>query len=297
MKNNKKYLPIKIVIIIAVVFSLASLYWNSQPYYQKYHHIAHALGGIDKVEYTNSLEALNLSYERGIRLMEVDFLYTNDGNLVCRHNWDEEFEDDFSKENIPDHKTFMESKINGVYTTLDIESIIRFAMEHPDVYFVTDIKSYKFDICEAVELITNTAEELGFSELDKQFIIQVYTYEDYEKISERFDFQNFIFSLYRMKDELKNYGINGILDFCMKNDIKVVTLPKKYATREICGQLKSNGIKIFVYTIDSRKTWLKLKLTGVDGIYTNYIYPMKISRYFYQLMSFFDLSKIEIFTS
>ncbi|RDU25218.1 glycerophosphodiester phosphodiesterase family protein [Anaerosacchariphilus polymeriproducens] len=294
MKKNKKYLYL---IVAFVVFIIASLYWNSQPYYQKYHHIAHALGGIDKVEYTNSLEALNLSYNRGIRLMEVDFLYTNDGHLVCRHNWNEEFGDGFSKKNIPDHKTFMESKINGVYTTLDIESIIRFAMEHPDVYFVTDIKSYKFDICEAVELIIDTAEELGFSEIDEQFIIQVYNYEDYEKISERFSFQNFIFSLYRMKDELKNNGINDILDFCMKNEIKVVTLPKKYATREICNQLKVNGIKVFVYTIDSRKTWLKLKLTGVDGIYTNYIYPMKISRWFFQLMSFFDFSKLAIFSS
>ncbi|MFA9376839.1 MAG: glycerophosphodiester phosphodiesterase family protein [Lachnotalea sp.] len=288
MKKKLKILILITIVGILSAFIITLLKWNSQPYYDKYQFISHALGGIDNLDYTNSQEALDYSYSRGSRLMEVDLLYTSDGHLICRHNWNQELGDGFSKENIPDYETFMASKINGIYTTLDIETIIQYAMDHPDVYFITDIKSYEFDICEALEVIKNTAEKMGYSNLDKQFIIQVYSYEDYERLSEEFSFQNYIFTLYRMKDELEENGIDNILDFCTEKDIKVVTLPKKYATEEICSKLKEKNIKIYVYTIDSKDTWSKLKAVGVDGIYTNYIYPSILNRWLVKMMTYFS---------
>lgn len=283
-RKARNLLFVIIVGILAIVI-VSCLYWQSRPYYEKYHHIAHALGAIEGLEYSNSKEALDRSYSKGIRLLEVDFLYTSDGHLVCRHNWNQKLEDGFSKKNIPDYETFMASKIKGVYTTLDIESIIQFAMDHPDVYFVTDIKSYKFDICEALKVIEETADEMGYTDLDKQFIVQVYNYEDYKRIIEEFSFENYIFTLYRMKDKLEENSIDEIVDFCLENDIKVVTLPQRYSTKEICGQFKENNIHVYAYTINSRRTWVKIKLAGVDGIYSDYIYPLAISRWFIKLMT------------
>ena len=49
--------------------------------------IAHAAGEIRGLAYSNSLEALDSSYGRGYRHMEMDFSWTTDGNLVLLHDW------------------------------------------------------------------------------------------------------------------------------------------------------------------------------------------------------------------
>lgn len=278
-KKNILIIVLGVLIAAAVLILSLNLYRSKQPYYKKYHYIAHALGGIDHRDYTNSKEALELSYANGYRLMEVDFLYTSDGYLVCRHNWNNNLEDGFSKENIPNYNTFMKSKMYGKYTTLDIADIIQFAMDHPDVYFVTDFKSYTYDICDAIEALQNTVKKMGYQNLNNQFVFQCYSYEDYERINQRFSFNNYILTLYRMKDILKEEnGMDEIVDFCVKNNIKVVTLPKKYATYENCKKLKAKGIQVYSHTINSLKEWIELRKIGVDGIYTDYISPLLICK-------------------
>lgn len=275
MKKKIKYL-MGTLLLIGMVSFILYFYWNSQPYYKKYHYIAHALGGIDDKTYTNSKEALEYSYSQGNRLMEVDFVITSDKQLVARHRWSDELEDNFSKENIPNLDTFLSSKILGKYTPVDIKTIILFAMEHPDVYFITDIKSYKKEMIDMLKAIEETSRELGFTDFTKRFIIQVYNYDNYELVSGDFQFENYIFTLYRMVDVFKDNEFNQVIQFCVDNQIDVITIPKKYITKEIVQKAKENDIFIYVNTINSRKEMLKLRLMGVNGVYTDFIYSYKI---------------------
>lgn len=261
-----------IIIMLIVLW----FYPDTRPYYEKYNYIAHALGGIDGKDYTNSKEAMELSYKNGLRLIEFDLLYTSDGHLIARHNWNTKLEDGFSGENVPDYDTYMKSKIYDTYTTVDIETILQFAMEHPDVYFITDVKPKKVTLTQTLEKIKETAEAMGYKNFEKQFIVQFYSYEDYEQISKEFNFSNYIFTLYRMKGELRDNGIENILNFCVENKIKVVTIPKKFVTKEICDQLNEKGISVLVNTIDDKQQWKELKEMGVSGIYTNYITPKAV---------------------
>lgn len=277
--NKTKYILIAVSGIFTIIILLC-VYTHFQPYYKKYHYIAHALGGIDGLDYTNSKEALEYSYSKGFHLIEVDLSYTSDGQLVCRHNWNDDMGDGYSKDNIPDYETFMSGKVYGEYTTLDIKDIIQFAMEHSDVYFVLDIKSRNVDITDTLKLVEETAKTMEFDNLNEQFIIQFYDQEDYAKITEQFSFKNYIFSLYRIKSEIEEKGVTDIATFCEENDIKVVTIPKKYATKEICNELKEKGITVYAYTVDSMKRSIQLRLEGVDGIYTNFIWPHKILNLF-----------------
>lgn len=51
-------------------------------------YVAHAGGDLDgRGHYRNSIEALDASYAAGHRTIEVDFLRTTDGDLVCAHDW------------------------------------------------------------------------------------------------------------------------------------------------------------------------------------------------------------------
>lgn len=288
MRKTVKYLFI-FVSSLVVMLIFIGLYWNLQPYYKKNKYIAHALGAIDELDYTNSKEALEYSYSMGYRLMEIDLLYTSDEHLVCRHKWSDKLEDGFSENYIPDYQAFMSSKIYGKYTTLDIEAIIRFAMEHPDVYFITDTKSSELEVSEILEVIQDTSKKLEYEEFNRQFIVQFYNYEEYENINANYSFQNYIFTLYRMKGELKENGVDNILDYCISNNIKVITLPKEYATKEICEQLKQNGITIYAHTVNSRKVWFDLQLRGVNGIYSDNINPVRMSR-MYMTLSLFVLN-------
>lgn len=295
MKKKIKYL-MGTLLLFGMVSFILYFYWNSQPYYKKYHFIAHALGGIDDKVYTNSKEAMEYSYSMGNRLMEVDLVLTSDKQLVARHRWGNKLGDDFSEENIPVLDTFLSSRMFGKYTPVDIKAIILFAMEHPDVYFITDIKSYKKEMVDMLEIIEETSKELGFTDFTKRFIIQVYNYENYELVNREFQFENYMFTLYRMVDVFEeNNGIEFLLQFCLDNQIKTITVPKEYITQEIAKKAKENDILIYVNTINSRKEMLKLRLMGVNGVYTDFIYTFKIVQSVIKLVVFTGTIGIVLF--
>ncbi len=285
MNRKIKYLMGTLILIIMALL-IFYIYWNNQPYYKKYHYIAHALGGIDNKKYTNSKEAMEYSYMMGNRLMEVDLVLTSDKQLVARHKWSNDLGDDFSEEYVPDLNTYLSSKIFGTYTPVDIKAIILFAMEHPDVYFITDIKSYKNEMIDMLEMIEKTSNELGFTDFTKRFIIQVYNYENYELVNQKFQFDNYMFTLYRMVDVFEENGIDYLIQFCIDNQIKTITIPKEYITQEITKKAKNKGIFIYVNTINSRKEMIKLRLMGVNGVFTDYIYSYKIVESIVKLVVF-----------
>lgn len=101
--------------------------------------IAHGGGQIDGVYYTNSLEALNLSYEKGFRFFELDLRPTKGGELVAVHEW-RDWKDlgEVQLEGIPTHEEFMSQKVFGKYTPLDMVSIVDWFREHQDAILVTD---------------------------------------------------------------------------------------------------------------------------------------------------------------
>ena len=56
-------------------------------WHDNYKLVAHALGAVDEVPYTNSLEAFLENYKKGLRVFEVDLIRGADGILVARHDW------------------------------------------------------------------------------------------------------------------------------------------------------------------------------------------------------------------
>ena len=77
--------------------------WNNKREYQYLNtismsdYMAHALGGINGQAYTNSKEAIENSYKKGMKLFEVDIKLTSDEKLVCVHGWSKkDYEERFS---------------------------------------------------------------------------------------------------------------------------------------------------------------------------------------------------------
>ena len=63
------------------------------PWYERYNVIAHAFGGIDSYDYTNSYEALVANYNLGTRVFEIDIATTSNGDLVLLHEWNQYHEE------------------------------------------------------------------------------------------------------------------------------------------------------------------------------------------------------------
>lgn len=101
--------------------------------------IAHAGGSIDGKTYTNSLEALNISYKKGLRYFELDIIETSDNHYVAVHGWKNWLKKVSYKGPIPPTKhDFMRHKIFGKYTPVDMETLNLWFEKHKDAVLVTD---------------------------------------------------------------------------------------------------------------------------------------------------------------
>ena len=101
--------------------------------------IAHAGGIIGSYIHSNSLEALNNSYKQGFRLFELDIIKTKDNIFVAAHDWKRWKEITGYNYSTPVHrKEFLEHRIYGKYTPLDIDRINKWFATHKDAVLVTD---------------------------------------------------------------------------------------------------------------------------------------------------------------
>lgn len=245
-------------------------------WYQENKLIAHAMAGIDDMDYTNSLEAFRNALANGYKVYEVDFVVTADERVVCGH--------DFAAfgERIPTYEHYMNTQIADRYTPLDMEQMIALLAENPQIYLMTDFKwdnsfgsdNHEVDIImkELIECVNRYQDESQCVDLYDRIIIQVYSEDNYHAMKEYGVFSNYVYTLYQYA-----YPIyDEIAAFCLENDIRVVTMGKERATKEHVEILKQWNIKVFSHTVNEPKEAQAQLQNGVTGIYTDWILPVEM---------------------
>lgn len=289
MKGNSRILTGLFVLFIAMGAVLAikdenfflrmKRNWISKEnWFLEYKTISHALGGIDGKDYTNSLEALEYSYAKGQKVVEADFRFTEDGVLVCRHDWKDDLgQDSISGNSKPDLETFKSSLIFDAYTPMSAEDLIEWMSAHEDVYLVTDVKhslkssGFEKTIKEFVRLAKNKDASIL-----NRVIIQIYCEEDFEKIEKIYPFESYIFTLYKKPEEYKNQ-YDKVSVFCKEKGISVVTMPANWIeSAEDIEPLLENNIHVYVHTLNDLETVGQMLALGVNGIYTDFLYENDI---------------------
>ncbi len=102
--------------------------------------IAHG-GGVGEFTYTNSLEAVQDSLNRGFQFIELDLQKTVDGHIVAIHEWPQfaqmtgKSTEEVQKMPLSELKKL---KIHGKYTVLGGDDIRRLMEQHPQFILVTD---------------------------------------------------------------------------------------------------------------------------------------------------------------
>ena len=158
--------------------------------------IAHAGGKINNEIYTNSKEALDLSYKKGFRLFELDIIKTKDGKYIAAHDWDHWKEiTGYNGDTPVTNEEFLKHKIFNQFSPLDMKGINQWFSEHKDAILITDkinepklfSEAFKFKKRLMMELFTMEAVKEGIqskilSAMPSTLIIQDMSIKDIHKL-------------------------------------------------------------------------------------------------------------------
>lgn len=229
--------------------------------------IIHAGGFIKGINYTNSLQALENSYSRGFNFIEVDFVWTIDGQLVLLHDWEETATRLFHVEpKIYSLEDFNSFTMTEGLKQFNLDDLTYWLIKHPDVFIITDIK---WDNIYALTYISQ-----HYSDIKTQLIPQIYYFEEYDKVKS-LGYENIIFTLVKSdwsdgKIPAKNlYSDEEIVEFIQKHPVAAVAISKERAMTGLLQKLNRAGVFVYVYVVNQIEEMKELTGKGVNGFYTD----------------------------
>ncbi len=223
--------------------------------------VAHAGGAVYGYRLTNSLEALESSYENGFRVFELDFEVTVDGKYVLLHDWESMADRMLFRRGAMTLDEFMNAKKFASLTLLDLDGLLAWLSEHEDCYVVTDGKCGNEPFL--AELYEISAE------LSDRFIPQAYSYDEY-KMAKKIGFERVILTLYGMNDTEA-----GLFAFAESEKPWAITIPKDVLTKTLVLHLAELGIYTYAHAVNDLSFFEEWREYGLYGIYTDYFCPIK----------------------
>jgi glycerophosphoryl diester phosphodiesterase len=243
-------------------------YADIPPMY-KNQYLAHSLGGYQGFKYLNCEEGLMNAILHGYRYFEVDFLFTEDGELVCSHGWNEA---NCAKTGMPyspefEHMTrecFLRQKVHG-FTTIDAARLYQYMVMFPDTYWELDLHTLPH--AEAVRMTEKILDVFEHNEdVLNRCLVQVNSKEMYAGIDSVWHFPYY---QYNIKNEIKK--LDDFIEFSVNNGICAMAMKRIFATKENIEKVRSAGLALLVFTVDNREEAAKYLEWGANTICTNFI--------------------------
>ena len=123
--------------------------------------VAHGGGAVAGFHVSNTRDALDRAAAAGFRLVEVDLLWTTDGDLVALHDWDGAFRALFGGPPGPcSREAFVGLEATRGLTQLDLPRLATWLAAHPRVGVVTDVKT---DRVRGLEVLARALGALGIA--------------------------------------------------------------------------------------------------------------------------------------
>ncbi|MGG6312884.1 phosphatidylinositol-specific phospholipase C/glycerophosphodiester phosphodiesterase family protein [Paenibacillus macerans] len=259
--------------VILALISLPKPQTQQEQGFKAHRMVAHAMGEIEGLTYSNCYEAFIDNYDKGFRVFEVDLLLSSDGRLIARHEWGESFTKQLGQQNeleadrrgaVLTHAEFKSAKINGEFDPLDWGDILDLMERYPDAYIVTDTKQTK-----AEEIQRIFAQIVGEAmaknpALLERVVPQIYSRAMWEPIERIYPFDSVIFTLYQTQESDEE-----VVRFAKEKDLAAITMSDVRANRDLIGELNRIGVASYVHTINDPKMLAKFKKMGAYGFYTD----------------------------
>lgn len=244
-----------------------------------YRVMAHALGGIDGHDYTNSLEAFLSNYAEGTRLFETDFEITSDGKICLTHTWDDFCEKLTDQEYaVLSAEEFKNSKIYGQYTPLLFSDLLELMKKYTDFYVIIDSKRFDLEGTRDIYDLMLQEIEAADPELIHRFIPQAYTPDIYDLLEQEYNFDKIIFTLYHYYVDSDGEKIYQFVK-SRKVPVVVMHMDNEWAEKvitDIYAYAKQEQIEdefsIYIHTVnDMAKTLKIINDYHFFGIYSDFI--------------------------
>lgn len=224
--------------------------------------VAHAGGKAQDLFYTDSLDAVNDSYSKGFRFLELDFNWTTDSELVIIHDWNQSVKTLFEAE--PKQYSLEEFKnlhmVKGL-SQMTMDTLNVWVGKHLDIYIVTDIKEKNIDGLQYIRQ--------KYPQVARHLIPQIYFLEEYNPAF-KLGYSKIILTLYRLGATDKE-----IIGFTKTHPLVAVTMPQKRGLTDLPNNLSQIHVPTYVHTIRKDEEWAELQNNGVFGIYTDTLMPNK----------------------
>ena len=221
-------------------------------------YIAHACGGINNITYSNSLEAIEQSYNLGYKFIEIDISKTNDGKYVLLHDWYNTRDKLFGKKGMISENTFLNSSMVNNLTQMNLDMVLKWLSGRKNIYLVSDTKNV--EILEILEYINKF-----YPDLKQRIIPQIYFFEEYKKVLDM-GYDHIILALYKLNNTKKE-----IINFISKNKLMAVSLSKKMVQDGLAFEIKKLGVDPIVYTVNDKQEEKNLQKLGVDTFFTDFL--------------------------
>ncbi len=225
-------------------------------------YVIHA-GGRERSDktYLNCGEPLEKYLAEGQKLVEIDFMLTSDGYVVCTH-WFEHTP--YSKKNRPTLAEFMSYEIGGKYKAMSFEGLIEILQKYPQARIVFDSK--EDDIIEILSVMCTVAENKGL-DIYSRFVIQIYGADDYYNVKARFpEFAEYWFTNYKA-----SYPFTKMLKlFEDKEDITTYVICKEsWCCYALCMLNTDKNIAVHTENLSANSKFYCAR--GVTYVYADYV--------------------------
>ena len=229
------------------------------PWYATSRLIYHAGGEVKGFSYTNSMEAIKQTLEQGNRLLEIDFLFTSDGHLVCLHEWK-------NLQGLSRPCTlekFLSLQMYYQFTPITAEDVIVFMREYTDMYLIIDTKEP-----DALSVVGELLRLCDYApEIASRFVIQLYDSGIKARCMDLYAFSddNFLFTAYKFGPN----RVSDILNLCMEENIRIVTVPYGSWDKATVQRFTDAGCLVFEHTVNYTSMTDNGLSRGIYGFYTD----------------------------
>ncbi len=215
-------------------------------------YITHGGGKVeDLYPQSNSIEALQETYNWGNRVIELDFSWTSDDQLACVHNWGGSFPALCTLED------FLSTKIYGKLSPMGVDELAQWLKGHPDASVVMDFKERSV---EGLQMIADRYPEL----LD-QFFPYIFHTEEYELVR-AMGYCNIMLFLTLMPSWEKDY--TAMAEFAREKELVGIVIEAKTEAK-MYAPAKQAGIPVIPYTVNDEAKMYELSQQGADGFFTD----------------------------
>lgn len=230
--------------------------------------VAHATGEIDGLDYTNSIQAMQLHYNGGTRLFEIDLTLTSDGEVVGAHMWEDSlFPAEWSHANPPTLEEYEAHQVAGKYTGLTMSNLLSFLNTNEDVRVIVDTK-YNNESALFAKIVEDT---LAYDSLIMNRIIpQLLDRGMYDDMEAIYSFSRYTFAPYTTL--LTNNQIKSFLEDHSKVQVLAVSTTRLALMGEGYVQdIHELGVKMYVHTVNNFTDVDNYLEKGITGFYTDTI--------------------------